>query len=118
MSLVTGGRTVTGLHAEFKRVEACAVGSAEVKGTLKLKIVTVGHGIPEWAVAGGRNSSGGLSAIPVVFGHVRLSAKPTCVFNLCRHARDIDSIAHKSLGAPLDDIGVIALRSQHNQTRQ
>ncbi|MGO9752365.1 MAG: hypothetical protein ACLP8S_04265 [Solirubrobacteraceae bacterium] len=34
-------------------------------GTLNMKIVTVGNGIREWAIAGGRNPSGGLSAIPV-----------------------------------------------------
>ena len=62
---VTGSRTVTDLHATLKRIQACAGGSAEVKGTLKMKIVTVGNGIREWAIAGGRNPSGGLSAIPV-----------------------------------------------------
>jgi hypothetical protein len=62
---VTGRRTVVDLHARFKRIQACAGGSAEVKGTLKMRLVTVGNGIREWAVAGGRNPSGGLSAVPV-----------------------------------------------------
>jgi hypothetical protein len=62
---VTKNKTVVDLHGKVKREQDCASGSATVKGTLKMKVVTIGSGIRQWSVGSGRNPSGGLASIPV-----------------------------------------------------
>ena len=64
---LTSSRTVIDLHAKISRttIAACASGTAEVKGPLRLSVVTIGQGIRQWTVGSGRNTSGGLASVPV-----------------------------------------------------